>query len=413
MKEYIYDSVIIGGGAAGIASAIEIDKNNFKTAIIEREESLGGILNQCIHNGFGLHTFKEELTGPEYAEKFIDIAINSNIEIFKNTTVTNLINNDDFKTLHCYGKDSGVFIIKTKTIVLAMGCRERNRGNIAIAGERPAGIFTAGLAQRLINIDGYIPGKEAVILGSGDIGLIMARRLTLSGCKVHCVVEIQKYPSGLTRNIVQCLNDFDIPLYLSHSITKITGKNRIKQVEITPIEENKPNMSKSFTVNCDTLLLSVGLIPENELSKKIGIQLNSQTNGAFVDSTMMTNIDGVFACGNVLHVHDLADYAVEEAQKTGKFVVNYLKNIKIPYQYKVVAGNNLRYIIPNKYNPYETNKFYFRSMVVKNDAQVEIKLNNQTIKKINKNHIKPSEMISIILEKDDFTNINNDFDNEL
>lgn len=413
MKEYIFDSVVIGGGAAGMSCAIEIERSGYKVAIIEREESLGGILNQCIHNGFGLHLFKEELTGPEYSERLINLVDRSNIVVYTETTALDIKDEEDFKEIHCYSKKHGIFIIKTKSLILSMGCRERNRGNIAIAGDRPSGIFTAGLAQRLINIDGYIPGKDVVILGSGDIGLIMARRLTLSGCKVHCVVEIQKYPSGLTRNIVQCLNDFNIPLYLSHTITRITGKDRIEKIEITPIEENKPNSEKTFTVNCDTLLLSVGLIPENELSKKIGVLINSQTNGAVVDSAMMTNVNGVFACGNVLHVHDLVDYASEEATKTGKFVVNYLRGEKPSRQFKVNAGANVRYVVPNKYNPEGDNKFYLRAMVVKNSSVLEIRLNNQIIKRINKNHIKPSEMISLSLNKDDLTGVSSELPNEL
>ncbi|HPO49989.1 MAG TPA: FAD-dependent oxidoreductase [Spirochaetota bacterium] len=413
MKEYFFDSAVIGGGAAGMSAALEIDKKGYKVAIIEREESLGGILNQCIHNGFGLHIFKEELTGPEYAEKFARNVEKSAIEVFTNTTASDIKKEGDYKEIHCYSKKNGIFVIKTKSIVLATGCRERNRGNIAIAGERPAGVFTAGLAQRLINIDGYIPGKEAVILGSGDIGLIMARRLTLSGCKVHCVVEIQKYPSGLTRNVVQCLNDFNIPLYLSHAITKINGKDRLTQVEITPIEENKPNLSKTFTVDCDTLLLSVGLIPENELSKKIGVLLNSQTGGPLVDSTMTTNVEGVFSCGNALHVHDLVDYASEESSRTGGFVVDYLKNKKPDNQFKVVSGSNVKYVVPNKYNPLGENKFYLRSMAVKNNAILEIRQNNQIIKKINKNNVKPSEMITISLDNSDFTNNDINSDNKL
>lgn len=407
MKEYFFDVAVIGSGAAGMAAALEIKKNNFSVAIIEREENPGGILLQCIHNGFGLHEFKEELTGPEYAERFINLIHENQVKSFFNTTVMEISQTDNNypnkngKEIFCYSSLQGVFKIKSQAIILAMGCRERNRGNLGIPGTRPAGIMTAGLAQRLVNIDGYLPGKDIVIIGSGDIGLIMARRMTWCGCKVHAVIEIQEYPSGLTRNIVQCLNDYNIPLYLNHTVTRIMGKNRIEKLEVTPLEDGKYNFDKTFTLDCDTLLLSVGLIPENELSKEIGVKLNPQTNGPAVDANMMTNIPGVFACGNVLHVHDLVDYVTEEARKTGKKVVQFLKNNLIREQYKIKLGANIRYIVPQQYNFDNDNKFYLRSMIVKNNAQLIIKINNMPIKSIKLNHIQPSEMISFNLKKED------------
>ncbi len=405
MQELTFDCVVIGAGAAGLASALEVSNSGFSVAIIEREDRCGGILLQCIHNGFGLHEFKEELTGPEYAERFSKLVKNSEIKLFLNTTVINIESNDKQKNVIAVSSEHGVLKLKCKAVILAMGCRERNRGNIGIPGTRPSGIFTAGLAQRLINIEGYIPGKEVVILGSGDIGLIMARRLTFCGCNVKCVVEIQSYPSGLTRNIVQCLNDFDIPLYLSHTVSKIYGKDRIEMVDITPIIEGKPDYSKTFSVKCDTLLLSVGLIPENELSKKAGIKINLQYNGPEVDSTMMTNIKGIFACGNVLHVHDLVDYVTEESRRTGQFVVKYLKNILPQKEIVVKNGANIRYIVPQKLNPESNNKFYFRSLINKDNVKIKITLDNSILKTINKLHVQPSEMISVELDKELFKNI--------
>lgn len=405
MQNLFFDCIVIGAGAAGMASGLEVANSGFSVAIIEREERCGGILLQCIHNGFGLHEFKEELTGPEYAERFITQIKKTQIKLFLNTTVIDIKNNKQNKSVIAISKEYGFLNINCKAIILAMGCRERNRGNIRIPGTRPSGIFTAGLVQRLINIDGYIPGKEIIILGSGDIGLIMARRLTFSNCKVKCVVEIQKYPSGLTRNLIQCLYDFDIPLYLSHTISKIYGKDRIEMVDITPIKEGKLDYSKTFSMKCDTLLLSVGLIPENELSKKVGVNINLQYNGPSVDSTMMTSIEGIFACGNVLHVHDLVDYVTEESKRTGKFVINYLKNYLPHREINIKIGANIRYIVPQKLNPDINNKFYFRPLINKGNAKINITCDNYTLKVIDKVRVKPSEMISIELNMDLFKGI--------
>lgn len=402
MKEYLFDCAVIGGGAAGMAAALEVEKSGYETVIIEREECLGGILLQCIHNGFGLHEFKEELTGPEYAERFAEMVEESKVKIFLESTVMEMNESSELKNQHelyCYSSIYGVFVIKTRTVILAMGCRERNRGNIGIPGTRPAGIMTAGLAQRLVNIDGYIPGKDIVIIGSGDIGLIMARRMTWAGCRVHAVIEIQPYPSGITRNIVQCLQDFEIPLYLSHVVSEIRGKDRIESIIVTPNRDGYADEDKSFEIKCDTLLLSVGLVPENELSRKAGIELNPQINGPFVDSRLMTNKEGVFACGNVLHVHDLVDYVSAESRSAGANAVKYLQSDSKERQYGVKSGANVRYVVPQKFNFNGDNRFYLRSMIVKNDAVVEIKADGRLVKTINHSHIQPSEMISINLKK--------------
>jgi len=280
-------------------------------------------------------------------------------------------------------------------VVLAMGCRERNRGNVRIPGSRPAGVYTAGLAQRLVNIEGYIPGKEVVIIGSGDIGLIMARRMSWVGCHVKAVVEIMPYPSGLTRNIVQCLHDFNIPLYLSCQTTNIFGNDRVEGVEVTPMENGALVPEKAFRIDCDTVLLSVGLVPENELSKDAGVELHPTTNGPLVDASLMTNVEGIFACGNVLHVHDLVDWVAEESRFAGKQAAAWLRGERPLHQVRVKAGPNVRYVNPGKLDPSRDNKVYLRSMIVKNDAVLELRLDNRVIKTIKKGHIQPSEMITL------------------
>jgi NADPH-dependent 2,4-dienoyl-CoA reductase/sulfur reductase-like enzyme len=401
MKELQYDAVVIGGGAAGMAAALELESEGFSCAIIERENHLGGILMQCIHNGFGLHQFKEELTGPEFAERFIERVIKSKIAVYLNTTVTRFTPS---KELYCVSPN-GVIRIQSRAVVLAMGCRERNRGNVRIPGARPAGVFTAGLAQRLVNIEGYIPGKEAVIIGSGDIGLIMARRMSWVGCKVKAVVEIMPYPAGLTRNIVQCLNDFDIPLYLSSQTTAIYGNDRVEGIEVTPMENGIIVPDKSFRIDCDTVLLSVGLVPENELSKAAGVELNSGTNGPLVDSSLMTNIDGVFACGNVLHVHDLVDWVCEESRRTGKHAARWLKGEQPALQIRAKAGSHVRYVNPARIAPDRENIIYLRSMIVKSGAELELRLDNRVLQTRKERHVQPSEMISVKLGPKDFGGI--------
>lgn len=401
MKELRYDAVVIGAGAAGMAAALEIEAAGFSCAIVEREDHLGGILMQCIHNGFGLHEFGEELTGPEFAERFAEKVAASRVAVYLGTTVTSLRSvapsgmEGAYKELFCASPDFGVLRMSCKAVVLAMGCRERNRGNVRIPGARPAGVFTAGLAQRLVNIEGYVPGKEAVIIGSGDIGLIMARRMSWIGCKVKAVVEIMPYPSGLTRNIVQCLHDYGIPLYLSCQTTDVYGHDRVEGVQVTPMENGALVPEKAFRIDCDTVLLSVGLVPENELSKEAGVELNATTNGPIVDSTLMTNVDGVFACGNVLHVHDLVDWVAEEARFAGRRAAEWLKGERPSVQVRVKAGANVRYANPGRLDPKRDNKVYLRSLVVKNDAELELKADNRLIRKIRKGHVQPSEMITL------------------
>ena len=320
-----YDLVIVGGGPAGLAAAASAKDHGIDSIlIIERDKELGGILNQCIHNGFGLHTFKEELTGPEYASRFIDMVLDRGIEYKLNTMVMDISTD---KKVTAMNREDGMFEVQAKAVILAMGCRERSRGALNIPGYRPAGIYSAGTAQRLVNMEGYMPGKEVVILGSGDIGLIMARRMTLEGAKVKVVAELMPYSGGLKRNIVQCLNDFDIPLKLSHTVVDIEGKNRVEAVTIAEVgPDRKPIPGTEERYTCDTLLLSCGLIPENELSKNAGVALNPVTSGPIVNDSLETNIDGIFACGNVLHVHDLVDYVSQEASAAGKNAANYIKN---------------------------------------------------------------------------------------
>ncbi len=402
MIEKNYDVLVIGAGAAGMASALEIASAGAKVAIIDREPYLGGILPQCIHNGFGVHLFKEELTGPEYAERFISQIKSKDIDVYLNSTATRMAVHQPVKQVNICSSEHGAFKINATAIVLAMGCRERNRGNLGIPGTRPAGIFTAGLAQRLLNIDGYLPGKRVVIVGSGDIGLIMARRLTWTGAEVLGVIEILPYPSGLTRNIVQCLHDYDIPLYLSHVVTKIEGKDRVEAVQITPIENGVLNEAKTFRIECDTLLFSVGLVPENELTQSAGIKLNPETGGPLVDSRLMTSAEGVFACGNVLHVHDLVDWVSQEAQLCGKEVLSFLEGkTKEEVQGKVTVGPNLKYIIPNKYRLRTKNRFSMRSLIVKDKATLLIKQGERIVKRVPLRHVKPAEMFHVEVKPED------------
>lgn len=396
MKELNYDVVVIGAGAAGLATAEVTASAGRSTLVIDRDDFAGGVLMQCIHNGFGLHHFKEELTGPEYAERLESAARNAEAEFLLQTTVMdfNLADNEN-KELLALSPEYGVMRITAKAVMLAMGCRERNRGNIGIPGRRPSGIFTAGLAQRLINMSGLLPGKSAVIIGSGDIGLIMARRLTWSGIPVKAVVEIRPFPSGLTRNIVQCLNDFNIPLYLGHTVSKINGADRVESVEISPLVDGVPDSSRSFTIECDTVLLSAGLIPENELSKRGGVAMNMTTGGPLVDAWRMTNIPGVFAGGNVLHVHDLADYASDEAALAGRHILDYLNGKRPGREFPVTAGGNLRYVTPNEYIPGEKTQFFMRSLIVEDDAELIVSLDGQEIMRKKLRFVKPPEMLSV------------------
>jgi len=396
MKIEKRDVLVIGGGAAGMAAATELKKMGRDVILVERDHVLGGILNQCIHNGFGLHHFKEELTGPEYAERFADLAARQQVPLYLGMTVTEIdpggegTHQEGSHTVYSFSASEGMVCFVVKAVVLAMGCRERNRGNIGTPGTRPSGVYTAGLAQRLVNVEGYIPGKEVVIVGSGDIGLIMARRMTWVGAAVKAVVEIQPYPAGLTRNIVQCLNDFSIPLYLNHVVSEIRGKNRVEAVEITPRDGSKP-----FTVDCDTVLLSVGLVPDTEIAKTGGVALNPETGGPLVDYRHETSVPGIFACGNVLHVHDLVDYVTEESIRCAASVDAFIREEPAGLQIAVHAGANLKYVVPGSMKPGKKNHLYMRSLIVSNRSEVQLTSGERVIFSKRLRHVQPSEMIGI------------------
>lgn len=346
MRTLKYDVVVIGGGPAGLAAALKAREKAEKVAVLERNDELGGILNQCIHSGFGFHVFKEELTGPEYAQRYVDMVKETDISCYLNTMVINVTEDKHVIAM----SEDGMLVFEAASIVLAMGCRERTRGQIRIPGTRPAGVFTAGLAQRYVNLENFKPGSRVVILGSGDIGLIMARRLTLEGIKVVGVYELMPYANGLYRNIKNCLDDFGIPLHLSTTVTKIVGSKRVQAVEVSAVDENlKPIPGTEEIIPCDTVLLSIGLIPENELSKKAGIELNPVTNGPKVDNALETSVKGIFACGNVLHVHDLVDQVTKEAEDAGMYAAEYAAEQKsAEAEISVVPEGLVRYTVPTR-----------------------------------------------------------------
>ena len=403
-----YDIVIVGGGPAGLAAAISARNAGVeKILILERDKELGGILNQCIHNGFGLHTFKEELTGPEYAYRFIEKVLDAKIEYKLNTMVMDI---SEDRVVTAMSREDGMYQIKAGAVILAMGCRERPRGALNIPGYRPAGIFSAGTAQRLVNIEGYMPGREVVILGSGDIGLIMARRMTLEGAKVKVVAELMPYSGGLKRNIVQCLDDFGIPLKLSHTVVDIEGKEHLTAVTIAEVDNHgKPIPGTEERYTCDTLLLSCGLIPENELSRNAGVTMSPITSGPVVNESLETNIPGVFACGNVLHVHDLVDYVSEEADRAGKNAAKFIKgelSDGSSEEIEIVATEGARYTVPSTINVDRMDDkltVRFRVGAVYKDSYVSVYFDDERVMHNKKRIMAPGEMEQIILLKDKLT----------
>ena len=398
-----YDLVIVGGGPAGLAAAASAKDHGIDSIlIIERDKELGGILNQCIHNGFGLHTFKEELTGPEYASRFIDMVLDRGIEYKLNTMVMDISAD---KKVTAMNREDGMFKVQAKAVILAMGCRERSRGALNIPGYRPAGIYSAGTAQRLVNMEGYMPGKEVVILGSGDIGLIMARRMTLEGAKVKVVAELMPYSGGLKRNIVQCLNDFDIPLKLSHTVVDIEGKNRVEAVTIAEVgSDRKPIPGTEERYTCDTLLLSCGLIPENELSLDAGVTLDARTKGATVDEYFQTDRPGIFAAGNVLHVHDLVDFVSGESETAGAAAAAYVQNGEIETEtvLPLAAGEGIGYTVPQHIRLDGVQKSVSVSFRVRRNygpSTITVRCGPNKIAAFKRERLAPGEMEHITLPK--------------
>ena len=397
--------VIIGGGPAGLAAALEAKKSGITDILIlERDRELGGILNQCIHNGFGLHTFKEELTGPEYAARFIELVKQENIPFLLHTMVMDITNE---RLITAMNRENGMFQIQAKAIILAMGCRERARGALNIPGYRPAGIYSAGTAQRLVNMEGQMPGKRVVILGSGDIGLIMARRMTLEGAKVLAVAELMSYSGGLKRNIVQCLDDYDIPLLLSHTVTEIRGKERLSGITLMKVDaDKKPIPGTEIEYECDTLLLSVGLVPENELSREMGVTIHPLTNGPIVDDHLETSVEGVFACGNVLHVHDLVDFVSQEAALAGKQAAQFIQEKKertLKSKMELKTTDGVRYCIPNYLDVEEMDEnITIRLRVTDSfkNKKIQVMIKDQVLYSKKKNILAPGEMEEIRLSKE-------------
>ena len=407
--ELLYDIVIAGGGPAGLAAAVAARKaGTERILILERDTRIGGILLQCIHNGFGLHHFGEELTGPEYAGRFAAQVEELGIE-YKTDTMVLEISSD--KKVTAINTKDGLMVIQAKAVILAMGCRERTRGALVIPGSRPAGIFTAGSVQRFVNIDGYLPGKKVVILGSGDIGLIMARRLTLEGAEVKLVCELMPFSAGLTRNIVQCVENFGIPLKFSHTITQIHGKERVEGVTVSQVDKNrKPIPGTEEYVECDTLLLSVGLIPENELSKGCGVEIDSSTSGPVVNEHMQTSVEGIFACGNTVHVHDLVDFVTAESLRAGENAAKYVQGRRTekPKHITLRPGNRVRYTVPQYIESTQSDtpvSIMFRSTDVYRGVSIVIYSNDQRIKAVRKKIVRPGEMQVVSLSPEDLAKI--------
>jgi NADPH-dependent 2,4-dienoyl-CoA reductase/sulfur reductase-like enzyme len=399
------DLVVIGAGPAGLAAAISAKKNGVQDLVlVERNGWLGGILTQCIHDGFGLELFKEQLTGPEYAQRYIDELKELSIPFMLNSMVLEVTPEKELFV----ASPKGLFCFNAKAIVLAMGCRERTRGQICIPGTRPAGVYTAGVAQNLINLKNVMVGRDVVILGSGDIGLIMARRLTLEGARVQAVVEILPHTNGLPRNVQQCLIDYGIPLLLSHTVTEIDGQNRVESVTVSPVDENlKPIEGKEKRISCDTLLLSIGLIPENDLSKNCGVELSSVTGGAVVDDTLETSVQGVFACGNVLHVHDVVDFVTLEAERAGKSAAEYiLGNSRKMKRISVEAGNEIRYVLPQSIRCGVDLELAIRVTCPREDVTIGFFDGGTLVKTEKLRKVHPAQMVKIRLKGGETSGIN-------
>lgn len=391
-------AVVIGGGCGGLAAAAKLKQEGLKDVVlIEKDEELGGVLNQCIHNGFGLTTFKEQLSGPSFAERYEDQVVEAGVEVKLNTMVTHMSRD---KVIEYVNQEEGYQKLQADIIILSVGCYERSRGALAISGERPTGVYTAGQAQRYLNIDGYMVGKSVFILGSGDIGLIMARRMSLEGAKVLGVAELMPYSNGLPRNMKQCLDDFGIPLYLSHTVTNVYGEDRLEKIELAKVDENRnPIPGSEMYFDVDTLLLSVGLIPENSLAEEAGIDMDMSTRGPIVDENYMTSVPGIFACGNGLHVHDLADFVTKQAGEAALGALRYLNGSGGDYS-SVKAGNLIGYVVPaklHKENLPKTVTLYFRVRKPLTDVTIEISKAGKVIRSIHKDHLIPSEMEQVII----------------
>lgn len=391
-------AVVIGGGCGGLAAAAKLKQEGLKDVVlIEKDAELGGVLNQCIHNGFGLTTFKEQLSGPSFAERYEDQVVEAGVEVKLNTMVTHMSSD---RIIEYVNQEEGYQKLQADIIILSVGCYERSRGALAISGERPTGVYTAGQAQRYLNIDGYMVGKSVFILGSGDIGLIMARRMSLEGAKVLGVAELMPYSNGLPRNMKQCLDDFGIPLYLSHTVTNVYGEDRLEKIELAKVDENRnPIPGSKMYFDVDTLLLSVGLVPENSLAEEAGISMDMSTRGPIVDENYMTSVPGIFACGNGLHVHDLADFVTKQAGEAALGAMRYLKGTSSEYT-GVKAGNLIGYVVPaklHKENLPKTVTLYFRVRKPLTDVTIEISKGGKVIRSIHKDHLIPSEMEQVII----------------